>query len=119
LGVALSSVVPVVKRIWTSSFTLFAGGWTVLFMLAFYGIIDVMRFQRWTFPLVVVGMNSIAIYVVSQLFKPAIRSGLAPFFSYSLSFTPKAAPVILAVLVSIVEWGFCYWLYRHRIFFKV
>jgi predicted acyltransferase len=118
-GLALAPAVPVIKRIWTSSFALFAGGWTVLFLAAFYGIVDVVKLQRWTFPLVVVGMNSIAIYVVSQLFKPTIRSGLAPFVTGWLSYLPKAAPVIMAALVTLVEWGFCYWLYRHKIFFKV
>jgi predicted acyltransferase len=119
LGLLLSPAVPLIKRIWTSSFALFAGGWTCLMLLAFYWVIDVLRFRRWAFPLVVVGMNSIAVYVLSQLGKPLMRQGLAPFVGKPLSTMPEAAPVIMAVLMMLIEWGFCYWLYRHRIFFKV
>jgi predicted acyltransferase len=119
LGVALSPAVPLVKRIWTSSFALYAGGWTCLMLLGFYAVIDVLKFRRWAFPLVVVGMNSIAMYMVSQLCKPLIRGGLRPFVSEPLSQAPLAAPVVMAMLVVVVEWGFIYWLYRRRIFFKV
>lgn len=119
VGMALSPAVPVVKRVWTSSFALYTGGWTCLMLLGFYVVIDVLQLRRWAFPLVVVGMNSIAMYVVSNLCKPLIRGGLRPFVSEPLSQAPLAAPVVLAVLVVVVEWGFMYWLYRHRIFFKV
>jgi predicted acyltransferase len=119
LGLALSPTVPLIKRLWTSSFALYAGGWTCLMLLGFYLVIDVLKFQRWAFPLVVIGMNSIAMYMVSQLCKPLIRGGLRPFVAEPLSQAPLAEPVIMAVLVVVVEWGFCYWLYRHRIFFKV
>jgi predicted acyltransferase len=119
-----------VKRIWTSSFTLYAGGWTCLMLAAFYGVIDVLKFRRWSFFLVVVGMNSIAMYVISQTCKPVIRQALRPFLPlihdgltaagvYSPSEVPLVTPVMQAVLVTAVEWGGCYWLYRHRIFFKV
>jgi predicted acyltransferase len=129
-GLLLSPVVPLVKRIWTSSFALYAGGWTCLMLATFYGIIDGLKFRRWTLPLVVVGMNSIAMYVISQMFKPVIRQGLRPFLPpihwafektgvYSPSDVPLVTPVLLAVLVMVVEWGVCYWLYRRRIFFKV
>jgi predicted acyltransferase len=118
-GMALMPVVPMVKRIWTSSFTLYAGGWTCLFLFAFYGFVDVLGHKRWTFPLVVVGMNSIAIYVASGLFKGTILHMLAPFVPESLHTMPRAEPVVMAVLVMLVLWGFCYWLYRQRIFFKV
>jgi predicted acyltransferase len=119
LGLALAPAVPMIKRVWTSSFALYAGGWTCLFLAGFYVVIDVLKFQRWAFPLVVVGMNSIAMYMVSQLCKPLIRGGLKPFVAEPLSQVPLAEPVVMALLVVLVEWCFCYWLYRHRIFFKV
>jgi predicted acyltransferase len=119
LGLALSPAVPIIKRIWTSSFAVYAAGWTCLMMLAFYAIIDGLGWRRWAFPLVVVGMNSIAIYVAAGLLPPVIRRGLAPFVADPLRHVPGAAPVIMAGLVVLVEWGLCYWLYRQRIFFKV
>ena len=63
----------------TSSFTLFAGGCTVLLLLAFYTVIDVLRLRRWTFPLVVVGMNSIAIYVMAGTLASVIRRAWPAF----------------------------------------
>ncbi len=119
LGLLLSPFVPLVKRIWTSSFTVFAAGWTCLMLLAFYALIDVLKYRRWAFPLVVVGMNSIAVYVVAGVFGSNIRRAWTAFLAEPFAAIPTAAPVILAALVVLTEWGFCYWLYRHRIFFKV
>jgi predicted acyltransferase len=119
LGLALSPLIPINKKIWTASFTLFAGGCTSLLLLVFYGIIDVLHWRRWTFPLVVVGMNSIAIYVVAGVFGSNIRRAWESFLGVPLHEVPLAAPVILAALTVVGEWLFCYWLYRRRIFFKV
>src|SRR5205823_7862593 len=82
-GAALTPVVPMVKRLWTASFTLYAAGWTCLLLLAFHGVIDVLRYRRWTFPLVVVGMNSIAIYVAAGVLKSPIQQALRPFVNPS------------------------------------
>ena len=53
------------SRVWTSSYTLYSGGWVVLILAAFYALIEWKGWRRWAFPLVVVGMNSIAAYVMS------------------------------------------------------
>jgi heparan-alpha-glucosaminide N-acetyltransferase len=119
LGMALTPVVPLVKKIWTTSFTLLAAGWTCLLMAVFYGLIDVLHYRRWAFPFVVVGMNSIAVYVVAGVFGSNIRQAVRAFLGQPLSAVPLAAPVITAVLVTLVQWLFCYWLYRRKIFFKV
>ena len=119
-GAALTPLVPMVKRLWTASFALYAAGWTCLMLCAFYGVIDVLGWRRWTFPLVVVGMNSIAAYVAAGVLTSPIRQAVRPFFNPSLQRLPEAwQPVGLSVLVTLGLWLFCYWLYRHRIFFKV
>ncbi|MEK6250258.1 MAG: hypothetical protein N2C12_18890, partial [Planctomycetales bacterium] len=70
VGVALGLVLdwfgicPMIKKIWTSSWTVFSGGLCVLFLAGFYWTIDVMGYRRWTLPFVVFGMNSIAIYIL-------------------------------------------------------
>jgi predicted acyltransferase len=112
--------VPMIKRIWTSSFGLYAAGWTFFMLLGFYLVIDVLGLRAWSLPLVVVGMNSIAVYVAAGILRGTIVSGLKPFVSYSLGFVAAPwQPVIMAVLVTLVLWLLCYWLYRRRIFFKV
>jgi heparan-alpha-glucosaminide N-acetyltransferase len=120
LGLALSPVIPVNKKIWSASFALFAGGCTSLLLAGFYWVIDVLEFRRWTFPFVVVGLNSIAIYVTAgtlgENFKRLWQSFLGVPFSH---LPPEAVPIVLAALVVLANWLLCYWLYRRRIFFKV
>src|SRR5207249_3699400 len=62
----LLHVCPIVKRLWTPAWALFAGGWTCWTLAVFYTVIDIARWRRWAFPLVVVGMNSIAMYVMAN-----------------------------------------------------
>ena len=69
-------VCPVVKRIWTPSWVLFSGGWCFLGLAFFYALIDVCAWRRWAFPLVVIGMNSIAAYVIDHQFPPFLRDSL-------------------------------------------
>jgi predicted acyltransferase len=119
LGLALSPVIPINKKIWSASFAVFAGGCTSLTLAAFYAVIDVLQFRRWTFPLVVVGMNSIAIYVIAGTVAGDIKRAWQAFLAVPLNEVPLAAPVILAALTVLGEWLICYWFYRRRIFFKV
>jgi predicted acyltransferase len=58
---------PVIKKIWTSSFVLVAGGYSALLLAAFYWIVDVLGFQRWCQPFVWIGMNSITIYLAENI----------------------------------------------------
>lgn len=120
LGLGLSEWVPLVKRIWTASFAVYAAGWTCLMLAAFYAVCDLLKWRAWAFPLVVVGMNSIAIYVSAGIFNGNIQRALKPFLDPALVYVPEAwGPVVIAVGVVAGQWLFCYWLYRHRIFFKV
>jgi len=58
---------PVIKKIWTSSYVLVAGGYSTLLLAAFYWIIDVLKFQKWCQPFVWIGMNPITLYLISSL----------------------------------------------------
>ncbi len=58
---------PVIKKIWTSSFVLVAGGYSALLLAVFYWIVDVLGFQRWCQPFVWIGMNSITIYLAENI----------------------------------------------------
>ena len=58
---------PVIKKIWTSSFVLVAGGYSALLLAAFYWVVDVLGFQRWCQPFVWIGMNSITIYLAENI----------------------------------------------------
>jgi predicted acyltransferase len=113
---------PIIKNLWTSSFVLVAGGWSLLLLALFYALIDVLGFRRWAFFFVVIGANAITIYVVPQIidFKHA-----ADFFFggiYRLAEQSVSADfrqVLVAAGTLALEWLFLLYLYRNRIFLRV
>jgi heparan-alpha-glucosaminide N-acetyltransferase len=119
VGLAVSPWFPLIKRIWTPSFAVFAGGCTSLMLLAFFWIIDCVGWKRWSFPLVVVGTNSIAAYVLGNAFGGWFRSLSGVWISWLNE--PLGAvwfPVFRNALFAAAAWGVLYWLYRRKIFFK-
>jgi heparan-alpha-glucosaminide N-acetyltransferase len=74
-------------------------------------------YRRWTFPLVVVGMNSIFIYSLSQLFRTWILRGVGGL-TYKFGFLGPLGEIPQNILVLCIMWYCCHWLYRRRIFFK-
>jgi predicted acyltransferase len=112
---------PIVKRIWTPSWTLFSAGWAFLLLAVFYAIIDVAKWRAWTGPLVVVGMNSIAIYCISMLLKPWFRESLKRHTwpdVYSV-FGAVWAPMMEAGLFLLFVWLVAWWLYRQKAFLRI
>ncbi|MFO0879468.1 MAG: DUF5009 domain-containing protein [Gemmataceae bacterium] len=119
LGLAMGEYVnPIVKRIWTPSWAVFSAGWTFLILAAFYGVIDVIGWKGWAFPLVVVGMNSIAMYLMSQQMRPWVRRNLTIHIGrwWTLG---DYGPVIESAAILAGLWLICYWLYRQRIFVRI
>jgi len=112
-------LIPINKWLWTSSYTLWTGGFTFLFMALFYCAIDVMGFRRWAFPFVVVGMNSILVYMIAQLFRSEIGRAINLFIPKLLKDAPIAYPVVHSALTLFVIWAFAYWLYRNRVFVRI
>ncbi len=66
-GFGWGTFFPIIKKLWTSSFVLVAGGYSALLLATFYWIIDVRGWQRWCQPFVWVGLNPIAIYLLGEL----------------------------------------------------
>src|ERR1017187_2526189 len=67
LGLAWGIPFPIVKKLWTSSFVLVAGGVSGLAMAAFYLVIDVWRVRAWAKPFVWVGANSLTVYLLCNV----------------------------------------------------
>ena len=119
LGFAWGFAFPINKRLWTSSFVLYAGGFSILLLSIFYAIIDVAGYRKWAFPFVVIGANSILIYVASE---GAIDFAQTAnyFFGGLIHLTPlNAQQVWTAISVTMVQWIFLYILYKKKIFLKV
>jgi predicted acyltransferase len=117
-GYGLSPVIPIIKRIHTTAFTFASLGCVLLMLLAFYWLVEVRGYRKLTFPLVVVGMNSIFIYC----FDGALYSWLdraVGVFTGGYELLGKCGPIAQAVSVFLVMWYLCYWLYQRRIFVKI
>jgi heparan-alpha-glucosaminide N-acetyltransferase len=118
VGFAIHPWNPIIKRICTSSFTLFSAGWVLLMLLAFYWVIEVKGYRKWVFPLLVVGANSIFIYSLEEVLRGWLNRAVG-VFTFKFEWIGDFAPVAQSCAVLLVMWGMCYWLYRRKIFFKL
>lgn len=118
LGWLWNLVFPVNKNLWTSSFVLVAGGWSFLMLALFYWIIDVRGWQRWSFFFVVIGMNSILIYLAGQVidFEHATQYLFGGVLQHA---GPVLAGVGMVVGFLAVKWAFLYFLYQKKVFLRV
>lgn len=116
-----TGICPVVKRIWTPSWTLFSGGICFLFLAGFSWIIEIKSYRKWAFPLVVIGMNSIAAYLIAHLFEDFIvRSFHTHLGPDAFGFLGAGLePFITGVAVLSVYWLILLWMYRRKLFLKI
>jgi heparan-alpha-glucosaminide N-acetyltransferase len=115
LGLVLDAtgICPMVKRIWTPGWTLFAGGATLWILALFYWVVDVKKKQGWTLPLVVVGMNSIAMYCMVHLMDGFLASSLRTNLGWLLPVHSEEALVLL------ILWSITFWMFRRKIFLRI
>ena len=119
LGLGLEIVIPMVKRLWTPSFAFFSAGWVILMLMAFYWVIEVKQIKAWSFPFLVLGMNSIFIYSLAQIgIKGWLDRGLTAF-THNFDFLGDLGAIPQHALVLFGLWYVCYWLYNRKIFFKI
>ena len=112
---------PLVKRIWTPSFTLWSGGGCFLLLAAFYAVIDVLGHRRGAFPLVVIGMNSIAAYCMTELWPRFIQESLKTHLGESVFhiFGDAYFPLLLGAAGLLVIWLILLWMYQRRILLRI
>ncbi len=120
-GTAWGLQFPVIKILWTSSYVLIVGGWSLILLGLFYAIIDVLRVRFWSWFLVVIGVNAITIYMASRIipFDNMARFFFGGLARLSNQHYAHSGPVILAAGVLLLEWLFLLHLYRRRIFLRV
>jgi predicted acyltransferase len=120
LGWCWSFQFPIIKHIWSSSYVLYTAGWSCLLLAVFYGIVDGLRWRRWGFPFLLIGMNPLVIYLL-------VNTGLINFAfigKFFLGFTfahaaPAMIPMWETVAALVVEFALLYWLYRRKLFWRV
>jgi heparan-alpha-glucosaminide N-acetyltransferase len=114
-------VCPIVKKIWTPTWVLFSGGWCLLILAMFVVAVDMARFKAWAFPLIVIGMNPIAAYMMDHLFGRFIRSSLDTHLgaSFFLVFGAPYESLVRSGLVLLILWLILFWMYRRKLFLKI
>jgi predicted acyltransferase len=108
---------PINKNLWSSSFMLHCAGYSLLLLSLFYLVIDVWRFRNWAMFFVVIGSNSILIYMARRCVDFEHTTHF--FFDGLIGSTGPYQPLLFAVAVVFVEWLMLLVLYRKRIFLKL
>jgi predicted acyltransferase len=108
---------PINKNLWSSSFVLHCAGWSLLLLAMFYLIIDVRRLRAWALFFVVIGSNSILIYMARHFINFDFTAHY--FFDGAVRDTGTYKSLLWAIAVVLVEWLLLLLLYKKRIFLRV
>ena len=109
---------PVVKSLWTSTFVLACGAWSIGLFAVFYYLIDVKGWRKGTVFFQVVGMNSITIYMAQRIIGFWPVTGF--FFKGLSGIVPESCSgLVMNIGYFTVCWLFLYFLYRKKCFLKV
>jgi predicted acyltransferase len=116
-----TDIVPIVKRIWTPSWTLFSGGWCFVLLAAFYYLVDMRGAKKPFFPLIVVGMNSIAAYILAHTVVGFIDSSFRTNISqhYDLFLGAPYKTLISGLVILAVQWIILFWMYKKKLFIRI
>jgi predicted acyltransferase len=119
--IAAAGLCPIVKRIWTPSWTIFSAGVVAVALAVFYAIIDWWGYRRWSFPLVVAGMNSIALYCLWQLMGGFIMSNVRRHLGRHIfeSLGTDYTTMLERGTVLVVLWLILLWMYRRGLFLRI
>ncbi len=119
---------PIVKRIWTPSWVLFSGAYVIWLLALFYVLFDILPLKRLAFPLVVIGMNSLAIYLMGELIHDwtarkivhiHLSGILETVFGTGATADDMYGRLITSSSVLAVFWLIAWWMYRQRYFVRV
>ncbi len=115
-GYVWGSWFPIIKKIWTSSYVLVAGGWSLALLALFYYLIDVRGYRRWTLFFVVIGVNPLTIYLMQEFVS---FEGIAKFFvGGALEHFPVVQPALFAASTIAVKWLVLRFFDRQKIYLR-
>ena len=121
LGADALGICPSVKKIWTPSWVLVSGGWCCLLLAGFYLLNDMSGFSGWSYPVRVIGRNSIAAYVMSHLIEDFLRSGFRTHLGRDVFkvFGPAYEPLVSGAAILGVYWLILFWMDRRKIYLRI
>jgi predicted acyltransferase len=116
-----TGICPNVKRIWTPTWVLFSGGWCFVLLAVFYWLVDIQGYRKAFFWLIIIGMNSIAAYVIShtivEFIHHSIQIHISPTYDQVFGITYES--LVRGGLILSVEWLILHWMHRNRIFIRI
>ncbi len=119
LALIWAPLCPIVKKLWTPSWTLFCGAYVIWLLALLYWAIDVRGWKRgWAWFFAVVGTNSIVAYFMGQLMKPWTR-GILKTHLPDAWFAGNWGPFWEATFVAAFFWLILWWMYRNRVFVRI
>jgi predicted acyltransferase len=116
-------ICPNVKKIWTPTWAIYSGGFCFLFLAFFYLVIDLLRLRAWALPFAVFGMNSIAMYCLTEIedkihfFRNALETHLDP--RVFTIFGTVYEPLVKGMLVLVIFLLIFFWMYRRKVFVRI
>lgn len=116
LGFALSPVIPIEMKMWTTSYGLASAGVACLEFLFFFWLVDIVRYRRWAILFLPFGMNAIFIYMLTSLV--SVSAGTDVFTHPIAIHLGKGGLLFQAIGTLTVEWLILYWMMKRRIFIK-
>jgi predicted acyltransferase len=129
LGLIWNPWFPINKKLWTSSYVLYAAGWSLLILAAFWFLVQVRGYRRGTGPLLVFGTNAITAYVISEVMAACLGNVRVGPHSNVLRWTaehiaavipsPALGSLAYSLLYVLVCWLMVLPLYRKKIFIKI
>jgi predicted acyltransferase len=131
-GLIANTWLPINKKLWTDSFTLFMAGLDCVLFAGFLWLVDGLGWRRPVKPLVIMGMNAIVIYLASEFLDEALtwihwtgaggrvvlRRWLYDHLFAGIA-SPYNASLLYAITYVLVMLLFAWWLYRRRWFVRV
>ncbi len=132
-GYILDRWLPINKSIWTSTFSIFMAGMALVCLAFFHWLIDIADFSRWAKPFIILGLNPITVYVLSEVFDTTLRIFNLPValaqdidcqsYMFNNLCTPIAKSETAFLLYALLTLLFMYliaWImWRKRLFIKV
>ncbi|HEY3932053.1 MAG TPA: heparan-alpha-glucosaminide N-acetyltransferase domain-containing protein [Verrucomicrobiae bacterium] len=115
---------PVIKKIWTSSYVLVAGGYSAILLGVFFQIVDVWKWRKWCQPFVWMGMNSITIYIAGDILngfdglaERFVGGDITTFFDTSV--TEGFGELMVSIVGLLLAFWFAHFLYKRKIFLRL
>jgi len=114
IGYAISLFVPVVMKMWTTSYGILSASWSCLMFLFFYWIVDVLGYRRWVFVFVIIGMNALAVYLCNTVTR--LHEIVGIFTRGPAAAMGPVGPLFAALAFFAVEWSILHWMYKRKLF---